>query len=901
MSFHGKRYFVLFIDDDTDLFIGYFLCSLTETKDAYNKLRSKIHTHFNKRIRYFHADNHGTYTSDEMMKIFEGDGTIATFRAPHDPNGNAKAERGIRTVTEKARTLLHSSGLPLNMWQAAIQHAIWLHNRTLSRKHPEKTPHELFWGVRPDIRYFHPFGCLSYALVPKENNPTTFEPRARACVFLGISPHHDAWLLFDIEKRSEIITRDVSFFDHIYPLRKDKDQPFQQQQKESLLEEKKKEDEDGESDPLLNSYNLRSRTTTTPSTPPTPPTPPPTPPPTTTTTPSPPPTPLPTTTTTPSPPSPPSTPPRGDDDPEPPGTPTLSLFCETLSELLDVKHLADPEVIRDLILTAQEEVDADPRTIFEAFNGPDGAKWKEALRKEYQGIDRLKVYRRPTPSEFEKSKKEKIFDNHNVLKRKRDEFGRVDRHKARNVLEGQHMKKGVHFDETFSPCAGLKVIRLIAAIATHMGWTISHADVPNAYLHGRTNRLIFTRVPIFWNELIGPELGEDGDIVVLDGTIYSAPHAGRSWNIVLDTDLKGLGFVVLCVEPALYFHITFKTIIAAYVDDLFITGGNMEHRQSVREHLQKRFQIREDEILKYALGIRFQYLDNGDLFLSQTAYIDQITADFKETRTRFIPMQQNIQPTAQQCPQDDHQKEEMSKVPYRKYLGKLLYLSLGSRPDIAFAVSALSRFANDPGKPHWELMKKLIGYVKFTREMGILYKKDNKPLELHGMSDAAFNRSYCHRSWLGHAVGVNGSFWTWKSHVSKCYADSPPMAETLAAHQCLHTILWATHLFNHLQIPINKPIVLSTDSKITMDIMKEPRASMKSRHFEPKLFSLMEKQLDKTITLQYVDTENIAADIFTKALGRPAFEKHRLALGVQENPLKEKKEKEKEEGRKGGM
>ena len=76
---------------------------------------------------------------------------------------------------------------------------------------------------------------------------------------------------------------------------------------------------------------------------------------------------------------------------------------------------------------------------------------------------------------------------------------------------------------------------------------------------------------------------------------------------------------------------------------------------------------------------------------------------------------------------------------------------------------------------------------------------------------------------------------------------------------------------------------------------------MKSRHFEPKLFSLMEKQLDKTITLQYVDTENIAADIFTKALGQPAFEKHRLALGVQENPLKEKKEKEKEEGRKGGM
>jgi hypothetical protein len=471
-----------------------------------------------------------------MMKIFEDDGTIATFRAPHDPNGNAKAERGIRTVTEKARTLLHSSGLPLNMWQAAIQHAIWLHNRTLSHKNPEKTPHELFWGVRPDIRYFHPFGCLTYALVPKENNPTTFEPRARACVFLGISPHHDAWLLLDIEKRSEVIMRDVSFFDHIYPLRKDKDQPFQQQQKESLLEEKKK-DEDGESEPLLrNNYNLRSRINTQETTTPTP-TPPtsPTPTPPTTPTPAPPTPPIP---TPPSTTSTPSTPPRNDDDQEPPGTPTLSFLCETLSELLDVKHLADPEVIRNLILTAQKEVDADPRTIFEAFNSPDGEKWKEALRKEYQGINRLKVYRRPTSDERKKANKENTFDNHNVLKRKRDEFGNVDRHKARNVLEGQHMKKGVHYDKTFSPCAGLEVIRLIAAIATHMGWMISHADIPNAYLHGRTDRLIFTRVPIFWNELIGPELGADGDIVVLDGTIYGAPHTGRSWNIVLDTDQR---------------------------------------------------------------------------------------------------------------------------------------------------------------------------------------------------------------------------------------------------------------------------------------------------------------------------------------------------------------------------
>ena len=91
--------------------------------------------------------------------------------------------------------------------------------------------------------------------------------------------------------------------------------------------------------------------------------------------------------------------------------------------------------------------------------------------------------------------------------------------------------------------------------------------------------------------------------MVLEGSIYGAPNAGRLWNSVLDADLKEQGFKVLCTEPALYFHPTYKTIVAAYVDDLFITGRDDQHRQNLREHLKERFQIREDTPLKYALGI----------------------------------------------------------------------------------------------------------------------------------------------------------------------------------------------------------------------------------------------------------------------------------------------------------
>ena len=63
-----------------------------------------------------------------MEGMFNDDGTILKMRAPYDPNGNALAERTIRTIVEMARTLLISSGLPKNRWEEAIDHAVWIRN-----------------------------------------------------------------------------------------------------------------------------------------------------------------------------------------------------------------------------------------------------------------------------------------------------------------------------------------------------------------------------------------------------------------------------------------------------------------------------------------------------------------------------------------------------------------------------------------------------------------------------------------------------------------------------------------------------------------------------------------------------------------------------------------------------
>lgn len=47
----------------------------------------------------------------------------------------------------------------------------------------------------------------------------------------------------------------------------------------------------------------------------------------------------------------------------------------------------------------------------------------------------------------------------------------------------------------------------------------------------------------------------------------------------------------------------------------------------------------------------------------------------------------------------------------REALGKLLYLSIATRPDISYAVGVLCRFSENPGQEHWAALKRVLRYL----------------------------------------------------------------------------------------------------------------------------------------------------------------------------------------------
>ncbi|KAL2541288.1 zinc finger protein [Abeliophyllum distichum] len=99
----------------------------------------------------------------------------------HFKEQNGVAKRMNRTIMNKVRCLLISSGVPKGFWGEAVATAVFLINRCPSTTIQSKTPEELWKGKPPDLSYLKVFGCTAYA----HQKEGKLDIRAKKCVFLG--------------------------------------------------------------------------------------------------------------------------------------------------------------------------------------------------------------------------------------------------------------------------------------------------------------------------------------------------------------------------------------------------------------------------------------------------------------------------------------------------------------------------------------------------------------------------------------------------------------------------------------------------------------------------------------------------------------------------------------------
>lgn len=130
------------------------------------------------------------------------------------PQQNGVVERMNRTLLEKVRCLLFTTGLPRSFWGEALTTAAYLVNRTPSSATGYICPEERWSRRKPSINHLRVFGCAAYA----HTKDGKLEPRSLRCVFLGYQEGTKGYRLSEREAPGVklIISRDVVFNECVF-------------------------------------------------------------------------------------------------------------------------------------------------------------------------------------------------------------------------------------------------------------------------------------------------------------------------------------------------------------------------------------------------------------------------------------------------------------------------------------------------------------------------------------------------------------------------------------------------------------------------------------------------------------------------------------------------------------
>jgi len=203
-SIGGAQFYIIYIDDCTRYTEVYFL--ITKSADEISAKFQAYQAWVKARgfqIKRFRCDNgSGEYNNSLFLGILRESGITYEPSPPYTQHKNGVAERMIRTLNTKARSMMRDGNVPIRFWPEAIRTACYLHRRSPTSSLSEnRSPHEALFGTVPQIKHLRRFGCKVYKHVPPAQRPEKkFGSRSNICMMLGYV--HDTtkiWRIWDFK------------------------------------------------------------------------------------------------------------------------------------------------------------------------------------------------------------------------------------------------------------------------------------------------------------------------------------------------------------------------------------------------------------------------------------------------------------------------------------------------------------------------------------------------------------------------------------------------------------------------------------------------------------------------------------------------------------------------------
>lgn len=528
----GHLYLMVVVDEYTKYSALHLLVQKSEAAQHVLNTIRHLERQTGARVVHLRSDGGGEFISNEFKQELSNMGIQLELTARDCSASNGQAERCIRTILEKVRSLLSDGQVPRFLWgDAAIQANLLRNISPVSTR--TETPWELMFGTRPDLSGLRRFGCLCYVHTPiKVRETKKLAPTAEPGIHLGSHYLDSKMYRVYVEGRVRL-ARDVKF-DELYdgwpalngidPEDPDFDNILAERIKEltptvptgpvisgadidrsDLTPQPVQDDfssDDDDAPVAPNSLPVPSsralvpapRTLHAPALPP--------------------------------------VGPGGHDvlsgeleDPESeksylpdesgpstdesPGYNHLQPYVPSTSSSSDEDPDDDDEFMatspvpagplrrsRRVRVTMQRftpgaysavsvprttdaPLEKEPETFKQAMDSPQAAQWRQAMQAEMdalQGQGTWVLVPRPKDS--------KVLPNKWVYKAKRALDGSIERFKARLVVGGHRQKYDFDYAEVFAPVARAATLRALLAITASQDWELYALDISNAFLHG---------------------------------------------------------------------------------------------------------------------------------------------------------------------------------------------------------------------------------------------------------------------------------------------------------------------------------------------------------------------------------------------------------------------------------
>ena len=442
------------------------------------------------------------------------------------------------------------------------------------------------------------------------------------------------------------------------------------------------------------------------------------------------------------------------------------------------------------------------------------------------------------------------------------------------------MTAGLDYNETFAPQPNITSYRLLFAMAAEGDWEIKQGDEPTAFLKPLMDTVVHVKVGDWFFNPTSTFDNKKFTYHQLIKTIPGVPQGPRLYSKRNKRILEEECGMTQCpFDTALYAVLEHKIYLPLWVDDFFLFFPTSSTAQAaiLWAKFRKHFQLKEWEDVTDCLNCDvIRDRPNRKLSLSQEKFIRLLADKVKlpNAKAPATPMASDFKPRKTDCP--DPPTATSDQTDYRSNVASLIYCTTWSLPVIQYSVSKLCKFMANPGEVHIAALKRLLRWVITNASSNHLvydFSKTPSKTGIYNYYDASHaDDPDTLRSTMGYIFFYSGCAISWQSKLHTFITTSTNDSEYCAAAKAGKEAKWLHQIYCWLT-GITTPIDMFSDSTGAIALCANPVGRARHKHVDLADHYARELYAAGTITISFVPTDEMIADIFTKALPEAKFKK----------------------------